>query len=211
MAHTPRHSIVRLILWFIGINCTGRSAVCTCWIPCTFYPVFHNEFGPNFILVSKKNGFCLFWSSSLLKYSFCLWSKNGFCNVSFRILLPSSSANIGHSAMWKTNTKPSLTNCKYPSSAEILRHDIPCIVPRFHLTSPDRPGSQMVKMTSQYTSQAKMFVPRSHGGDAGEHIHRSFIFEFNSHPPPPARYFLHIQSKSVWITNEASLGMPVSF
>ena len=59
LAHTPDTQFFDwLIVWLTGINCTGRSVVCTCWFTCTFYPVFHNGFRP-ISFVEQNNGFCL--------------------------------------------------------------------------------------------------------------------------------------------------------
>ena len=57
------HWVLRLIVWLTGINCTGRAAVGTCWFTGTFYPVFHNGFGP-VSFAEQNNGLCLFWSNS---------------------------------------------------------------------------------------------------------------------------------------------------
>ena len=71
------HWVFRLIVWLTGTNCTGRSAVWTCWFTGTFYPVFHNGSGP-ISVGEQNNGFCLFWSSSRVNIALAYDQKTDF-------------------------------------------------------------------------------------------------------------------------------------
>ena len=67
------HSVFRLIVWLTGINCTGRSAVCTGRFTCTFHPVFSSRIWTNLIWWAEQ-WFLPFLKKFSRQYSSCPWS-----------------------------------------------------------------------------------------------------------------------------------------